>query len=95
MQSLIPLSLFLTLLQLSSSYITPASAVRFPFTVRHNARAVNNNGLVKRGNGSIPLTNNMNAQYIANLSLASTDVRVLLDTGRCIGWRFVLFCCIV
>ncbi|KAJ7601197.1 aspartic peptidase domain-containing protein [Mycena floridula] len=75
MHSLVSLSLFLAVCQ----------AVIFPFEVRTTDYPVT--GLARRAaTGSVPVTNNGNAQYIANMTLGGQTARVLLDTGSSDLW---------
>ncbi|KAJ7451632.1 aspartic peptidase A1 [Mycena latifolia] len=75
MHSLIPLSLILTFLDV-------VYAVKLPFQVRTSsttpARRV--------GRRAVPISNNGNAEYISNITLAGTNVSVILDTGSSDLW---------
>ncbi|KAF7364913.1 Aspartic peptidase A1 [Mycena venus] len=75
MHSLIPLSLFLTILDV-------VHAIGVPFTVRTSSTSAPN----RLGRRAVPITNNGNAAYIANLTLAGTSVSVILDTGSSDLW---------
>ncbi|KAJ7704727.1 aspartic peptidase A1 [Mycena olivaceomarginata] len=75
MHSLIPLSLFLTVLDV-------ARAVGLPFYVRTSSTPPPN----RLGRRAVPISNNGNAAYIANLTLAGTSVSVILDTGSSDLW---------
>ncbi|KAJ3731206.1 aspartic peptidase A1 [Lentinula guzmanii] len=57
------------------------SALTFPFHVRTDPYS---HSLSRRdsSNGTIPLTNTGNAQYIANVTLGGEEVRLIIDTGR-------------
>ena len=77
MHSLLPLSLILCTFQ--SIY-----ALKAPFEVRTNTHP--SNSLVRRANVTVPIANNGNTQYIANITLAGQTVRVLLDTGSSDLW---------
>lgn len=76
MHSLIPLSLVLSILHSFSS----VHALKVPFQVRTGNHPTS--GLTRRANTTIPISNNGNAQYIANITLGGETVRVLIDTGR-------------
>lgn len=72
MRSLIPLSLLLTVFDLS------VHAFVFPFHV--HIGGVNPNSLSRRA--PLPIRNIGNAQYVSNITLAGQQLQVLLDTGR-------------
>ncbi|KAJ6508388.1 aspartic peptidase A1 [Mycena sanguinolenta] len=73
MHSLIPLSLFLTVLD---------AVHAIDFTV-HTSNTPPPNRLGRR---AIPVSNNGNAAYIADLTLAGVNVSVILDTGSSDLW---------
>jgi len=75
MHSLIPLSLFLTVLDV-------VHAVELPFHVRTSTTPPPN----RLGRRQVPISNNGNAAYIANLTLAGANVSVILDTGSSDLW---------
>ncbi|KAJ7914476.1 aspartic peptidase A1 [Mycena leptocephala] len=75
MHSLIPLSLFLTVLDV-------VHAVKLPFQVRTSTTPPPH----RLGRRAVPIANNGNAAYISNLTLAGTTVSVILDTGSSDLW---------
>lgn len=75
MHSLIPLSLFLTVFDV-------VHAVELPFYVRTSSTPPPNS----LGRRAVPISNNGNAAYIANLTLAGASVSVILDTGSSDLW---------
>ncbi|KAJ6585305.1 acid protease [Mycena capillaripes] len=75
MHSLIPLSLFLTVLDV-------VHALKVPFQVRTSTSTPAH----RLGRRSVPISNNGNAAYISNLTLAGTTVSVILDTGSSDLW---------
>jgi len=77
MHSLIPLSFILTIFSLVDALI-------FPFEVRSASQP--SSKLVRRANSTIPISNNGNAEYFANITLAGQTVRVMLDTGSSDLW---------
>lgn len=77
MHSLLPLSLCLTAFNL-------VNALKFPVEVRTGSHPTST--LARRAKTTIPIANNGNAQYIANITLAGETVRVLLDTGSSDLW---------
>ena len=46
---------------------------------------------VNLGNGSIPVANTFNSQYISNITLGGRTIPVLLDTGRCVTLVYFYF----
>jgi len=75
----IPLSFLL------ASFNSYASAVIFPIQVRTDLSS----SLTRRddsSSGTLALTNTGNAQYIANVTIAGTEVRVIIDTGSSDLW---------
>jgi hypothetical protein len=78
MHSLIPLSLFLAVLNLCPLALTTV----VPFEVRVGTSPSTH--LARRAaNTSVPISNTGNAQYIGNITLGGAVARVMLDTGRC------------
>ena len=64
-------------------------AINLSFEVRNvspsqslQKRASISGELVNTSNGSIPIANSQNAQYISNITLGGQVIPVLLDTGR-------------
>lgn len=74
MRSLIPLSLLLTILDLSVSVI----AAKFPLNARYGP------ALRPRGSASTVqnITSLSNIQYVTNITIAGVELVVSLDTGR-------------
>ena len=79
MHSLIPLSLFLAVLNLCPL----AFATVVPFEVHVGTYPYPSTHLARRANTSVPISNTGNAQYIGNITLGGSVARVMLDTGRC------------
>ncbi|KAJ7758112.1 aspartic peptidase A1 [Mycena maculata] len=76
MHSLIPLSLVLTVLDV-------VHAIRLPFQVRTSSTTPAH----KLGRRTpVPITNNGNAEYLANMTVAGVPVSVILDTGSSDLW---------
>lgn len=73
-----PLSLVLAIFH---SY---ASAVIFPVEVRTDLSSLDRRA--DSSSSTIPLTNTGNAQYIANVTIGGTQVRVIVDTGSSDLW---------
>jgi predicted aspartyl protease len=96
MPTLLSLShILLSLSILFSASTSQVYAATFPFTVHHTLPNGGNQlfssgagagGLTKRANTTVAITNKANAQYIANITLARVDLRVLLDTGSSDLW---------
>lgn len=78
MVSLISLSLLLAVLNVCPV----AFAAIVPFEVRVNTPASSQLARRASANNSVPISNTGNAQYIGNITLGGTAVRVMLDTGR-------------
>ncbi|KAF7314598.1 Aspartic peptidase A1 [Mycena kentingensis (nom. inval.)] len=79
MRSLVPLSLFLTILD-----FLPSSYAAIPFeVVTYGPDSSLPPHLAKRGVG---ISNNGNAAYMANMSLGGVSVAVILDTGSSDLW---------
>lgn len=78
MHSLIPLSLLLTV------FNAHVYALRAPLEIRTDVEP--STQLARRTDTLIPLDNKGNAQYIANITLGGTQVRVMLDTGSSDLW---------
>jgi len=76
MHSLIPLSL---LLAVFDSFLL-SNALKIPFHVVHTS----SNSLARRD--GTPLTNQNNAQYIANVTIGGQVARVIIDTGSSDLW---------
>jgi len=76
MHSLIPLSLILTVLDV-------VHAVKLPFYVRTSSTTPTHK-LGRRA--PVAISNNGNAEYIANITLAGVDLSVILDTGSSDLW---------
>jgi predicted aspartyl protease len=74
MHSLIPLSLLLLL------FNDPVNALKASLQIRTDVHP--SSQLARRTVTTVPLDNKGNAQYLANITLGGTPVRVLLDTGR-------------
>ncbi|KAJ7643880.1 aspartic peptidase A1 [Roridomyces roridus] len=75
MHSLIPLSLFLTVLDV-------AHAIRVPFNVHTGTTPARKLGR----RAPVPINNIGNAEYISNITLAGVQVSVILDTGSSDLW---------
>lgn len=79
--SLIPLTLLL--------HVHSALAIIFPFEARSVKREVrlharaDISGQTGGGNGTVPIANTHNAEYISNIVLGGQTIPVMLDTGRC------------
>ncbi|KIK69756.1 hypothetical protein GYMLUDRAFT_151197 [Collybiopsis luxurians FD-317 M1] len=82
MPSFLSLSLLLTLFECYSS----VSAVKIPFEVRTTLPSRSSFYPRDSSNGTVTLTNTGNAQYIANLTIAGEEVRVIIDTGSSDLW---------
>ncbi|KAF5343209.1 hypothetical protein D9758_013441 [Tetrapyrgos nigripes] len=79
MRSFIPLSL---LLAVFDSFLHFSSAIKIPFEV--HTPHLSSNSLVRRD--SLNLTNQGNAQYIANVTIGGQVARVIIDTGSSDLW---------
>ncbi|KAG7445719.1 aspartic peptidase A1 [Guyanagaster necrorhizus] len=77
MQSLIPLSLILTI------FDVVAYAVKLPLHVRTTRQP---RSVGRRANTTIPVSNYGNAEYYSNITIAGQEVSVLLDTGSSDLW---------
>ena len=73
MHSFIPLSLLFTI-------VNSVNAVIIPFEVQTGNSVSHSNSLRRRG--AIPIGNTGNAQYVSNITLGGSTLKVLLDTGR-------------
>jgi len=79
-QSLIPLSLILAVF-----HALPADALKFPFHVKNRSNNLHRRASItgqSTGNGSVPIANTHNAEYISNITIGGQTVPVMLDTGR-------------
>ncbi|THV03007.1 acid protease [Dendrothele bispora CBS 962.96] len=82
MRSFIPLSL---LLAVFDSYVLHSTAVKIPFHVHTTLPTkTSSNSLARRD--SLPLSNQNNAQYVANLTIGGEVARVIIDTGSSDLW---------
>jgi hypothetical protein len=80
-------------LLLSLSGLALVAAITFPVEIRHVARTPSlqaraNVSDQTTGNGTIPLRNNQNTQYITNVTLGGQSIPVLIDTGRYV-WLYI------